>query len=216
MVISEELRTALYPLGLISTFAFTLRFVIQWVQSEKAGRSTVSLSFWWISLVGNLSLLVHALIQGQYFVCLVQGINAVISLRNINLMHQNPWPLSRVLFLLGFMLCAITGVFFTQDSWFRVPLHQFQTTAISLPLSWNLIGFLGIVLFASRFWVQWIQAEYTHKSTLELPFWWLSLIGALLSSLYFALIHDYINLVGPLFGLIPYFRNLLLMRKAHA
>lgn len=216
MVIPEELRVALYPLGLISAFAFTLRFLIQWLQSERAGRSTVSLSFWWISLFGNLSLLIHSLIQGQFFVCLVQGINAVISIRNINLMQKKQWSLSTVIFMHIATLFVITGLFLSQGEWFRVPLHLFQNQVIHLSLGWNLVGFLGVVLFASRFWVQWIDAERSQHSSLELPFWWLSLIGATLSSLYFALIQDYINLMGPLFGLIPYCRNLYLMRKAHA
>lgn len=216
MVISEELRVILYPLGFISTIAFTLRFIIQWLESEKAKRSTVSLSFWWMSLFGNLSLLIHSIIQGQYFVCLVQGINAVISVRNINLMHKKHWTLRTVIFLHLSTIFFITGFFLLQEEWFRVPLHLFQTHKIQVSLGWNLVGFLGVVLFASRFWIQWISAEHSHHSSLELPFWWLSVIGATLSSLYFAFIQDYINLIGPLFGLIPYCRNLFLMRSVHA
>lgn len=220
MIISEELRIALYPLGLISTVAFTLRFLIQWLQSEKAHRSTVSSTFWWISLAGNLSLLFHSLIQGQYFICLVQGINGVIAVRNINLMEEKKlqWDLSSVLFQLGAVSLSITGLFwmFSNQAWFRTPIHMFQTSLIAPSFLWNVIGFLGVTLFASRFWVQWIHAERSHTSSLERPFWWLSLIGASLSILYFTLIQDYINLIGPLFGMIPYCRNLILMRKSHA
>lgn len=220
MVIPEELRIALYPLGLISTLAFTLRFLIQWLQSEKAHRSTVSPSFWWISLIGNLSLLSHSLIQGQYFICLVQGINGVIAVRNLNLMESKirQWAFSAVIMQQIAVFGAITGLFWllSNEAWFRTPIHALQTAAVHPSFGWSIIGFLGVVLFASRFWVQWIHAEKAHSSTLERPFWWLSLIGASFSILYFALIQDYINLVGPLFGMIPYCRNLILMKQSHA
>lgn len=211
MVIPEELRIALYPLGILSTFAFTLRFLIQWLQSEQAHRSTVSRSFWWISLAGNASLLIHSLIQGQYFICLVQGINGVIAVRNLNLQ----WPFSFVLLQMGGIVVGITAFFylFSHEAWFRTPIHAFQTGGISSSWALNLIGFIGVFLFASRFWVQWILTEKSHTSSLGLPFWWISLIGAFFSIFYFSLIQDYINLVGPLFGLIPYLRNLILMRQ---
>lgn len=220
MIISEEWRIALYPLGLISTVAFTLRFLVQWMQSEKAHKSTVSATFWWISLIGNFSLLVHSLIQGQYFICLVQGINGVIATRNLNLMEEQPkqWCFSTVLLQFGAVSLAITCLFymFSSQAWLRTPIHTLQTSLVAPSFIWNVIGFLGVTLFASRFWVQWIQAEQAHTSSLERPFWWLSLIGASLSIVYFTAIQDYINLVGPLFGMIPYCRNLILMRRSHA
>lgn len=218
MVISEELRVALYPLGLISTLSFTLRFLFQWIQSEKAHRSVVSAPFWWISLIGNISLLIHSLIQGQYFICLVQGINGVIAVRNINLMKKKQWKFSFVLMQLASTLVLITALFwlFSNEAWFRTPIHAFQLATVAPSFGWSLLGILGVVLFASRFWVQWFQAERSHTSTLNGPFWWLSLIGASFSILYFAAIQDYINLVGPLFGLIPYLRNLMLLRRSYA
>lgn len=217
MVISEELRVILYPLGLISTLCFTLRFLVQWLQSERAGRSIVSRPFWWISLLGNGSLLIHSLIQGQYFICLVQGVNGVIAARNLNLMQPKTWTLSTVLLQLGavFIFITLLFFFFSPEAWWRTPVHAMQTALIAPSYGWNLIGFLGVVLFASRFWMQWIFAELTHTSQLPSCFWWLSLVGACLSILYFGAIQDYINLVGPLFGLIPYARNLILLRRSH-
>lgn len=217
MVISEEIRTVLYPLGIISTFAFTLRFLFQWIQSEKAGKSIVTAPFWWLSLLGNISLGVHAFIQGQFPVCLVQSVNVFIASRNLNLMEQsqNQWSLSTVFagIASSLFLPIVAFYFFSPEAWFRIPIHMWQGEAISLTLFWHILGAIGVVLFASRFWVQWLQSERAHKSTLELPFWWLSLIGAFFSIIYFAAIRDYINLVGPLFGMIPYFRNLILIRQ---
>lgn len=217
MVIPEHIRILLYPLGILSTFAFTARFLIQWMQSEKAHRSLVSPSFWWLSIFGNASLGVHALIQGQFFVCVVQALNGVIAARNLNLMSKNHWRLLTVVLMLGSALAVPTLLFgiFSSDDWFRIPVHAYQKNHVHVSSLWHLVGTLGVILFASRFWVQWLQSERAHQSTLEKPFWILSLTGALLSIAYFAAIRDYINLVGPLFGLIPYFRNLMLLRNSN-
>lgn len=215
MVISEELRVVLYPLGILSTLAFTSRFLIQWLQSEKAHRSFVSAPFWWLSIFGNASLGVHALIQGQFFVCVVQAINGVIAARNLNLMSHSHWKLTSVLWLLlsAFLIPILLFSLFSSEDWFRIPAHAFQEKTLQISYFWHIVGALGVILFASRFWVQWIFAEKAHQSTLEKPFWYLSLAGAVLSIAYFAIIRDYINLVGPLFGLIPYCRNLILLNK---
>ncbi len=211
------LQETLYPLGLVSTVAFTLRFLVQWLASEKAGVSIVNRPFWWLSLLGNVTLGVHSFIQAQFPIFAVQVINSVISLRNLNLMEPKPLHYRKrtVFLLLAISLIASTALFSLAsfENWMRVPTHAFQKKAIDVSLFTNTIGAAGVVLFASRFWVQWIQSELQDRSYLGPLFWWLSLIGALFSLFYFAEIRDYINLVGPLFGMIPYARNLMLSRK---
>lgn len=214
MDLSEEIRHALYPLGILSTIAFTLRFVFQWLQSEQVGHSVVHRSFWVLSIAGNLSLGVHSFIQGQFPVCLVQSLNLMISIRNLNLLQPplNQWAFKTVLIsILGaFIIPFLLFYLFSNEAWMRVPLKPLD----ELSNLWHLLGIVGVTLFASRFWVQWIQAEIDHKSELTQSFWWISLIGAFFSIAYFFKIQDYVNLVGPLFGLIPYFRNLVLLKRA--
>src|SRR5262245_37541493 len=61
-------------LGFVAQILFTLRFVVQWIASERAGHSVVPLPFWLFSIGGGLLLLVYALhrrdpvfIAGQAF-----------------------------------------------------------------------------------------------------------------------------------------------------
>ncbi len=210
----------LYPLGLLSTVAFTLRFLVQWWASEKARASIVTASFWWLSLGGNIALGVHSFIQAQFLIYIVQLLNAVISMRNLNLMEskESHWSFKNTVAAL--VLTPILGIIFfslaSYEDWMRIPTHPFQKSPLSISALWHVLGGLGVLLFASRFWVQWLQSEFQDTSTLGKPFWWISLLGALFSLAYFARIQDYINLVGPLFGMIPYVRNLLLMRRVHA
>lgn len=218
---NDDWRVFLYPLGFLSTVAFGVRFIVQWIGSEIEGRSIVPRSFWQISLIGNTLLLVHSFIQLQYHVCIIQAGNAVISWRNLNLMYPPSEQVSfrSVLMLLASMLSLTTLAFavHADSSWFRIPTAPWQDAAQE-PLSflWHIIGFTGFALFSSRFWVQWWNAEKQHESLLGPAFWWLSLSGAICSLVYFSVIHDLVNLVGPAVGMIPYVRNLMLIRKSEA
>lgn len=219
----DEWRTLLYPLGFLSALAFGARFIVQWLQSEKAQQSMVPRSFWQLSLAGNLLLLLHSFIQVQYHVCLAQVCNAIISWRNLNLMQtQRPVVSFRVVcWLLGGSLVLTSCAFVAQDwwlqqegHWFRIPTTPWQTTSIaSVSFLWHVLGTLAYLLFSSRFWIQWWLAEKSHSSQLTTSFWWLSLIGALLSIAYFLRINDSVNLLGPLVGMVPYIRNLMLLKK---
>ena len=48
-------------LGFIAQFFFTMRFVVQWLASERAKRSVVPVAFWFFSLGGGGLLLVYAI-----------------------------------------------------------------------------------------------------------------------------------------------------------
>lgn len=216
----EIWRQILYPLGFIAQLAFGLRFLVQWIESEKAGKSIVKPSFWRLSFLGNLFLAIHTLIQAQFFVCLIQSCNALISWRNLNLQksRNKQWQFRTILFFLFFNIVLTTVCFVLingEFDWFRVPVAPWQAVEQNqLPFFWHLLGMLGYFLFSSRFWVQWWIAEKLHASVLTSSFWWISLIGALLSIFYFARIGDLVNLIGPAIGLIPYIRNIMLMSQS--
>lgn len=220
----EELRATLYALGFLSSLAFGARFILQWFQSERKQESVVPRAFWQFSLAGNLLLALHAFIQVQYHVCLIQSLNAVISIRNLSLMKKGKEqpPLSRVVIILCTTATAVTLGFVLQDflffntpwDWFRTPAHKWQATGTSLPLIWHAVGFASYALFSSRFWVQWFDAERNQRSDLGLSFWWISFVGALLSVTYFLSMHDIVNAIGPGIGLIPYTRNIMLIYKS--
>jgi lipid-A-disaccharide synthase len=219
----DDWRTFLYPLGFLSALAFGARFIIQWLQSEKAQKSIVHRSFWHLSLLGNLLLMIHSFIQVQYHVYIVQVCNAIISWRNLNLMQTKHSPASfqTVVWLLVGSIISASFAFAGQDllflpveDWFRVPTAPWQKfSASSVSYFWHGLGTVAYLLFSSRFWIQWWQTERALASQLPLSFWWLSLIGALLSIAYFMRIGDSVNLIGPLVGIVPYVRNLMLIQK---
>lgn len=219
----ESIREFLYPLGYLSAIIFALRFMQQWITSELHQKSMVTRSFWQLSLAGNVMFMIHAFLQVQFHVCLIQALNGIISWRNLNLMRSSAEQIrlrtvvltmvgSTAALALGFVLQGyfLGGGFI---EWFRIPIWS-GSSAEHVGVMWHIIGTAGLLLFSSRFWVQWWSAEQEHVSTLSLPFWWLSLGGGVLSLIYFIKIEDPVNVIGPAFGMIPYIRNVMLIYKA--
>ena len=70
---SDQWREFLYLLGFLSSAAFGLRMAVQWLHSEYLGKSVVTPIFWRLSLCGNILLALHAFIQLQFHVFLIQS-----------------------------------------------------------------------------------------------------------------------------------------------
>jgi lipid-A-disaccharide synthase-like uncharacterized protein len=70
-------------LGFIAQGLFTMRFVVQWVASERAGRSVIPLAFWWFSIAGGALLLAYALYRKDAVFILGQSFGVFVYLRNL-------------------------------------------------------------------------------------------------------------------------------------
>jgi lipid-A-disaccharide synthase-like uncharacterized protein len=79
--------------------------------------------------------------------------------------------------------------------------------------AWLVLGFLGQGMFASRFLVQWIASEKAHKSIIPVQFWFLSIVGSAILTAYAIHRRDPVFILGQSFGLLVYYRNLVLLRK---
>ena len=76
-----------------------------------------------------------------------------------------------------------------------------------------IIGFIGQGLFASRFIFQWIYSEKKGKSSVPIIFWYLSIFGAFGLLTYGIFRKDPVIIIGQLFGILIYLRNLFLIYK---
>ena len=91
MTIWQDLVTKLdfwAAFGLVAQLAFTARFVVQWITSERAGRSIIPLGFWYFSLVGSMGLLVYAIVRADPIFILGQSLGSIIYLRNLMLIYR--------------------------------------------------------------------------------------------------------------------------------
>ena len=70
-------------IGFVGQAFFFSRFLVQWIASEKAGKSVIPMAFWYLSLGGGLTLFVYALHIGDPVFILGQSCGAFIYLRNL-------------------------------------------------------------------------------------------------------------------------------------
>ncbi len=219
----EQWRAILYPLGFLPGLFFGLRFIIQWLISEKQKKSVVTPIFWKLSLIGNITLALHTFIQVQFHICAVQMVSVVLSWRNMNLMKEEKDRVSfrTVLVLIAIAVAMVTTAFLLQGyflygdvDWVRTPtMPWYEAPAQKFHVAWHVLGTLGIFLFASRFWIQWWHAEMSQESSLGMSFWWLSIVGAIIALLYFIRLNDYVHILGHGMAVVPYVRNIQLIKR---
>lgn len=74
--------------GFIGQLFFSMRFLVQWITSEKAKKSVVPFSFWIFSLIGSINLLIYAIYRKDPVFILGQLPNLFIYSRNIWLIKK--------------------------------------------------------------------------------------------------------------------------------
>lgn len=73
--------------GLGGQLLFMGRFLVQWIASERAGRSIVPVAFWYFSIGGGVVLFCYALYRADPVFILGQSIGLFIYSRNLWLIH---------------------------------------------------------------------------------------------------------------------------------
>lgn len=74
-------------IGLAGQAMFMLRFLVQWVVSERARRSVIPVSFWYFSLAGAAVLLAYAIYRKDPVFILGQALGFVVYVRNLRLIR---------------------------------------------------------------------------------------------------------------------------------
>lgn len=75
-------------LGLTAQLSFSARFIVQWIASERVGRSYVPVAFWYLSLTGGVLLLSYAIYRQDVVFILGQSMGLVVYTRNLVLIHR--------------------------------------------------------------------------------------------------------------------------------
>jgi len=75
-------------IGFIGQALFSMRFLVQWIASERKGESVVPVLFWYFSLAGGLTLLAYAIYKQDPVFILGQGAGAFIYIRNLVLIFR--------------------------------------------------------------------------------------------------------------------------------
>jgi lipid-A-disaccharide synthase-like uncharacterized protein len=81
---------------------------------------------------------------------------------------------------------------------------------------WKVVGWIGNLVFSSRFIMQWYATEKRKQVVVPQAFWWLSLFGALTLLCYSVHQRDSVFIFAYAFSWIPYMRNLVIHRRSNA
>lgn len=71
--------------GFVGQGLFTLRFVVQWLASERSGVVVVPSSFWWLSIFGAAALLSYAISRRDPVIAAGQSMGVLVYVRNLML-----------------------------------------------------------------------------------------------------------------------------------
>jgi len=78
---------------------------------------------------------------------------------------------------------------------------------------WTLIGLFAQGLFFLRFIIQWYFSEKQKKTIVPKIFWYISLLGGVLTLLYAIARNDFVFLITGVLQIILYIRNIMLSRN---
>jgi lipid-A-disaccharide synthase-like uncharacterized protein len=76
-------------LGFTAQLLFSARFLVQWIASERAGRSVVPLAFWFLSILGGLLLLSYAIRRRDPVFIAGQAMGVGVYARNLVLIWRS-------------------------------------------------------------------------------------------------------------------------------
>ncbi len=74
--------------GFMGQLSFSLRFLIQWIASERRKESVIPIAFWYFSLGGGLILLIYAIYRQDPVFILGQATGSMIYVRNLMLIYR--------------------------------------------------------------------------------------------------------------------------------
>jgi lipid-A-disaccharide synthase-like uncharacterized protein len=81
----SELLNPWIIIGFLGQFIFFLRFLVQWLLSEKKHAVVVPISFWYLSIVGSLIILIYSIHIKDIVFTTAQILSLFIYARNLAL-----------------------------------------------------------------------------------------------------------------------------------
>jgi lipid-A-disaccharide synthase-like uncharacterized protein len=89
----EFLEGLLEPMAIVGVAGqalFSMRFIVQWLVSERRKESVVPVSFWYLSIIGGSLTLVYAIWRKEPLFTIAQASGLLVYARNLMLIHRRP------------------------------------------------------------------------------------------------------------------------------
>jgi lipid-A-disaccharide synthase-like uncharacterized protein len=83
-------QAAWIAVGFLGQTLFFMRFFVQWLASERAGKSVIPVSFWYFSFLGGIVLFIYALWRQDPVFMFGQSTGILIYARNLYFIRRAP------------------------------------------------------------------------------------------------------------------------------
>jgi len=70
-------------IGFSGQLIFGMRFIVQWIQTERMKKSVIPVAFWYFSIIGGLTLFTYAVHRQDPVFMLGQSVGVIIYSRNL-------------------------------------------------------------------------------------------------------------------------------------
>ena len=74
--------------GVVAQLLFGSRFLVQWIASERAGRSVMPLTFWFLSMAGGVLTLIYGFARHDAVIIIGQLLSVFVYSRNLVLIFR--------------------------------------------------------------------------------------------------------------------------------
>lgn len=85
----DKPESILIVVGFAGQGLFAMRFIIQWLSSEKQAKSVIPIAFWYFSIGGGAVLLLYAIWRQDPVIICGQGLGLFIYLRNLYFIRRD-------------------------------------------------------------------------------------------------------------------------------
>src|SRR5690349_17419833 len=167
----------LQAVGWAAQGLFSARVLIQWYASERARRPVAPRVFWYCSVAGAVVGSVYCILREEFVVLPGYVMTCGIYLRNLRIDRRGPEP-GRVS-TPAFVAVALLVAGGSYLLWLRDDPSRTPPSPLFL-----VVGIAGQVLWIGRFLLQWHHAERHGKSEFPPAFWWLTIAGGALNTVY--------------------------------
>lgn len=83
-----KVDTVWLVIGFIGQGLFSMRFIWQWIVSERQRQSVIPVAFWYFSLAGGITLLIYAIHRLDPVFIVGQAFGSFIYLRNLQMIRH--------------------------------------------------------------------------------------------------------------------------------
>lgn len=84
-----SIETLWVAIGLAGQGLFFVRWLLQWVTSERQRRSVIPISFWYLSMLGAVVLLAYSIYREDPVFIMGNVFNSAVYARNLYLIHRS-------------------------------------------------------------------------------------------------------------------------------